>query len=244
MSTPCSLLEPVFSEINPIPPGLPLSGDSGFALETVKLTSANSATSTGGHGDLMPTGRDQDPVAPSSDGSETELEPSDRFRGRAARYRMSTQIAKTGSDFLVLNDAGEHVLLIDGRLLADEDTISVEHLTRQVRYQSVAHLARKMDRLAITDAGGNEVGSVVRKQISPLRDRFVIELVSGQVLLVDGKVANHEFSLSGIDGPVAEVSRRWFRARNSYGVEIKPGQPDALLITAILAMDSMVFGVD
>jgi uncharacterized protein YxjI len=157
---------------------------------------------------------------------------------------MSTQIAKTGTDFLVLNDAGEHVLRIDGHLLADEDTISVEHLTRQVRYQAVAHLARKQDRLAITDAHGNEVGAIVRKQISPLRDRFVIELVSGQMLSVDGNVANHEFAVSGIDGPVAEVSRRWFRARNSYGVEIKPGQRDALLITAILAMDSMVFGVD
>lgn len=155
---------------------------------------------------------------------------------------MSTQLAASGADFLVLNDAGEHVFRVDGRLLVHDDTIRVEHLTRAGRYQADAHMARKQERLAITNEHGQEVGAIVRKQISPLRDRFVVELANGQVLSVEGIVANHEFFLSGADGAVAEVSRRWFRARNSYGVEIRPGQPEALIITAILAMDSMIPG--
>ena len=193
---------------------------------------------------MAPTGRDPDPVILSSDGLEADLASTDRPTARAARYRMSTQIAASGSDFLVLNDAGEHVLRIDGHLLADEDTISVEHLARQIRYQAIARLAPKQDRLEITDVDGQEAAAILRKQISPLRDHFSIELVGGPMLSVDGNVANHEYSISGIDGVVAEVSCRWFRARNSYGVEIKPGQPDTLLITAILAMDSMIFGAD
>jgi uncharacterized protein YxjI len=191
---------------------------------------------------MAPAGHDPDPVILSSDGLEDELASTDRSTARAARYRMSTQIAASGSDFLVLNDAGEHVLRIDGHLLADGDTIYVKHLAQQIQYRTNARLARKQGRLEITDMDGNVAAAILRKQISPLRDRFAIELVGGPMLSVDGNVANHEYSISGIDGVVAEVSCRWFRARNSYGVEIKPGQPDTLLITAILAMDSMIFG--
>ncbi len=38
---------------------------------------------------------------------------------------------------------------------------------------------------------------------------------------------------------VAEVSKKWFRVRDTYGVEIAPGQDDALILAITAAIDQM-----
>ena len=37
----------------------------------------------------------------------------------------------------------------------------------------------------------------------------------------------------------AEVSKRWFRVRETYGVEISPGQDDTLILAAAACLDRM-----
>ena len=36
---------------------------------------------------------------------------------------------------------------------------------------------------------------------------------------------------------MAEVSQKWFRVRDTYGVEIEPGQNDILILAATVAID-------
>lgn len=38
---------------------------------------------------------------------------------------------------------------------------------------------------------------------------------------------------------VAEVSKRWFRVPDTYGVEIAPGQHDVLLLAVTAGIDAM-----
>jgi uncharacterized protein YxjI len=38
---------------------------------------------------------------------------------------------------------------------------------------------------------------------------------------------------------VATVSKKWFRVRETYGVEIGPGQDDALILAVTVCIDSM-----
>jgi uncharacterized protein YxjI len=38
---------------------------------------------------------------------------------------------------------------------------------------------------------------------------------------------------------VAEVSKRWFRVRDTYGIEIEPGQHDALILAITVCIDHM-----
>ena len=38
---------------------------------------------------------------------------------------------------------------------------------------------------------------------------------------------------------VAEVSKRWFRVRETYGIEIAPGQDDALVLAVAACIDEM-----
>ena len=38
---------------------------------------------------------------------------------------------------------------------------------------------------------------------------------------------------------VAEVSKRWFRIRDIYGVEVAPGENDILILAATAVLDTM-----
>jgi uncharacterized protein YxjI len=38
---------------------------------------------------------------------------------------------------------------------------------------------------------------------------------------------------------IAEVSKKWFRVADTYGVEIEPGQNDVVLLAATVAVDMM-----
>jgi uncharacterized protein YxjI len=98
----------------------------------------------------------------------------------------------------------------------------------------------KQSRIAICDASGAEIAAVLRRQISPLLDKFSVELSDGRTLSVDGNISTHEFSIASPQEPVAEISRRWFRARGSYGVEILQEHRDALWLTTVVVLDQMV----
>jgi hypothetical protein len=39
--------------------------------------------------------------------------------------------------------------------------------------------------------------------------------------------------------PVANISKRWFRVRESYGVAVAPGQDDALILAVTVCIDHL-----
>lgn len=161
---------------------------------------------------------------------------------RPNRYRMSSDVAALGADFYVLSGSGEHAFKIDGRSIAEEDAIRMEDLEGHTLYLVPAQMAQKRNSLTIFDVSGSPTGMVERRPVSPLRDRFSIVLNNRQSLAVSGIVPVHEYVILGAAGKVAEVSQRWFRAKRSFGVEIAPGQPDALLLTSVLLLDLMASG--
>jgi uncharacterized protein YxjI len=46
-----------------------------------------------------------------------------------------------------------------------------------------------------------------------------------------------EFEIHYGGQPVARVSRAWFRVRDTYGIDVAPGQDDSLIIAVAVAMD-------
>ena len=74
---------------------------------------------------------------------------------------------------------------------------------------------------------------------TPLRDRFQIDLAGGDKLLAKGNFLYHEYRILRGDWPAAIVSKRWFRFRDTYGVEVAPGQDPALLLAITAVLDTM-----
>jgi len=86
---------------------------------------------------------------------------------------------------------------------------------------------------------GHTAAKVQKALVTPLRSRFKIELEGGGELSAKGNIVDHEYDIERDGETVAEVSKRWFRARETYGIEIAPGQDDALILAATACIDEM-----
>ena len=75
--------------------------------------------------------------------------------------------------------------------------------------------------------------------ITPLRERWKVDVEDGEDLDVKGNIVDHEYELESNGRKVAEVSKKWFRVRDTYGIQIAP-DADVLLVLAVgVALDVM-----
>ena len=93
--------------------------------------------------------------------------------------------------------------------------------------------------MEVEGPGGEQVAMVKKALISPVRDRYTVKIKNGPDLEVKGNILDHEYTIGEGRDKVAEVSKKWFRIRDSYGVEIEPGQDDAVILAVTVCIDQM-----
>jgi uncharacterized protein YxjI len=96
--------------------------------------------------------------------------------------------------------------------------------------------------MEVEDPNGKQVAMVKKAMITPLRERWVVKIKDGPDLDVQGNIVDHEYSIGEGRDKVAEVSKKWFRLRDTYGVSIDQGQDDALILAVTVCIDSMAHG--
>jgi uncharacterized protein YxjI len=159
--------------------------------------------------------------------------------GNAQRYQMRQKLVSIGDDYWIENDAGERVFRVDGKALRLRNTLDLEDLqgTKVCRIQTrVLHIR---DSMAIEDAEGDRLALVHKALISPLRERWKVDLPDDREWKVQGNVVDHEYEIEDDGRKIAEISKRWFRVRDTYGVEIAPDEEQALVLAVAIAVDTM-----
>jgi uncharacterized protein YxjI len=95
----------------------------------------------------------------------------------------------------------------------------------------------------IADAGGRTLAVVKQKLFTLFKYRFTVDETATADVDVDLEVAgdflDHEYAFTrpGTDEPVAQVSKRWFTLRDTYGVDIADGENDVLLLACTVVID-------
>ena len=166
-----------------------------------------------------------------------------RGRGRedGTKYRMREKMFAIGDDFWVENEAGERAFKVDGKAFRIRDTLVLEDASGAELYTIQEKKLTIRDKMEIERAG-KTVASVKKALVTPLRDRFSIEVEGGEDMEAKGNIVDHEYKIERGGARVAEVSKRWFRIRDTYGIEIAPGQEDALIIAVTVCIDQMARG--
>ena len=54
-----------------------------------------------------------------------------------------------------------------------------------------------------------------------------------------GNLVDHEYQIERDGDDIAEISKKWFRVRESYGVEIADGEDVPLLLAITVAIDAL-----
>ena len=154
------------------------------------------------------------------------------------RYMMKQRLISIGDDFYIKNKAGKKVFKVDGKALRFRDTLIFEDLEGN----ELCHIQEKLlyfkDTVRI-ERNNKNLALVKKALITPFRDRFVVHLEDGSKLKVQGDILNHEYRIRSSKGRVAKVSKRWFRIRDTYGVQVKPGQDDVLMLAITVVIDVM-----
>ncbi len=165
----------------------------------------------------------------------------DRGRRTSAegnRYIARERLASIGGDSWIEDDQGREAYRVDGKALRVRSTF----LLKDADGNEVASIQQRMLKVRDTmeiERGGREVARVRKALVTPVRDRFDVDLASGDHWQVQGNVLAHEYRIDGEGGRVAEVSRKWVRVRDTYGVSVEPGQDDALVLAVTAAVDEM-----
>jgi uncharacterized protein YxjI len=167
----------------------------------------------------------------------------DRSFGRRGsgnnRYKMREKLVSIGDDFWIENEAGQKAYKVDGKALRVRKTLIFENPQGQTLCQIQERMMRVKDSMEVEDANGHKVAMVKKALISPVRDRFTVKIKNGPDLEVKGNILDHEYSIGEGRDKVAEVSKKWFRLRDTYGVEIEPGQDDIVILAVTVCIDQM-----
>jgi uncharacterized protein YxjI len=164
--------------------------------------------------------------------------------GDAARYRMRAKLLSIGGDSWIENADGEHAFKVNGKALRVRKTLIFEDLDGNALCKIQERKLRVKDSMEIEGPDGDRVAMVKQAMFTPLRARFDVKVEGGPDLRVQGNVVDHEYEISADGTKIAEISKRWFRVRETYGVEIAPGQDEIVVLAVAVAIDAMADRTD
>jgi uncharacterized protein YxjI len=151
---------------------------------------------------------------------------------------MREKLFAIGDDYWVETEDGERAFKVNGKALRIRKTFILESPEGEELFKIQERKLAVRDTMEI-EQGDHTVAKIQKALVSPLRDRYSIDVEDGEDLSAKGNIVDHEYKIERDGKTVAEVSKRWFRIRDTYGIEIAPGQDDALILAATVCIDEM-----
>jgi uncharacterized protein YxjI len=152
------------------------------------------------------------------------------------RYMIREKFFHLGEDSTIMNEAGQPVFEVDGKILSLHDRLIV----RDMAGNEVANIHRRLLALRPTyeiTRGADTLATFRKHFFNPFVDRFTVDIPGPDDLEMAGSLFEHEYSISLGGQVVAVVSKRWFSLTDTYGVDIAPGHDDLLILACVLALD-------
>jgi uncharacterized protein YxjI len=149
---------------------------------------------------------------------------------------MREKMIAIGDDYWIEDDSGAKVYKVNGKVARIRDTWVLE----DARGEEVSKIRER--KLSVRDAikieyGGRE--AKVKKALVGFRDRFHVEVEDGEDLRVKGNIVDHEYEIERDGDKIAEVSKKWFRVRDTYGVEVHNVLDAPLVLAVTVAVDAL-----
>ena len=154
----------------------------------------------------------------------------------AQRYQMRERLLAVGDDYWIEDASGQRAFKVDGKAVRVRSTFVLRDASGQEVAKMQERKVRVRDSMEIESPGGN---ATVQKAMVGIRARFKIHMDSGPDMSAHGNLVDHEYEIERDGDTVATVSKKWFRVRDSYGVEVAPDQDDALILAITVCIDEL-----
>lgn len=153
-------------------------------------------------------------------------------------FQIKARLIDVGDDYWIETTGGRRAYKVDGKVLRVRDTFTIKDSSGTVVAELQERMVRVRDTMQV-ERPGKPAATIKKALISPLRERWTIEADDVGEIQVQGNLVDHEYTFERDDTKVAEVSKRWVRVRDTYGVEVQPGVDTALILAATVALDAM-----
>jgi uncharacterized protein YxjI len=151
-------------------------------------------------------------------------------------YLIRERLFGFGEDADITDEHGRPVLHVDGKVLSLRDRL----VLRDPSGREVAQVQRRLVSTRATyqiSVGGEEAAKVRKRLFTPFVDRYTIDIPGPDDLEMVGDLFDHEYTVRRGGQVVATVSKAFFTIRDTYAVDVAPGQDDLLILASVLALD-------
>jgi uncharacterized protein YxjI len=156
------------------------------------------------------------------------------------RFKMHEKLISIGDDYWIEDDDGARAFRVNGKAVRLRDTWVLE----DEHGRDVATIKEKKlsirDKIMIDLDPGK---ATVKKALVGIRDRFHVEVEDGEDLKVHGNIVDHEYEIERDGHTIAEISKKWFRVRDTYGVEVRGQRHIAPVLAVTVAVDTLAHDV-
>jgi uncharacterized protein YxjI len=106
------------------------------------------------------------------------------------QYRMREKMFAIGDDFWIETADGERAFKVDGKALRLRKTLVLENTSGEELYKIQEKKLSVRDRMDI-ERGGDRVATIKKALISPLRERYSIDVEGGDDMEAKGNIVDH-----------------------------------------------------
>jgi uncharacterized protein YxjI len=153
------------------------------------------------------------------------------------KFLMRERVFGIGDDFWIEDESGEKAFLVDGKALRLRQTFELKGPGGEILVVIRKKIVSVRDTMVI-ERDGETVAKVRKKLLSPLRHAMLVELSDGEEWTANGDIIEKNYTIDSDRGTVARTSRKWFRVRESYGIEVT--HPDLPLVLGVaVAVDEL-----
>ncbi|GAB2497514.1 LURP-one-related/scramblase family protein [Nocardiopsis aegyptia] len=164
------------------------------------------------------------------------------------KFLVRERVFDIGDDFWVTDEEGAKVFLVDGKAMRLRTTFELKAPDGTELMTIRKKLFKVRDQMRI-ERDGDTVATVRKRLVNPLRDKLLVDVADGPDWEVTGDFLGKEFVIGDEHGTVAVVSRKWFRIRDTYAVDVNTHRGDiggdpALVISVAVAVDALTADAD
>lgn len=148
------------------------------------------------------------------------------------KFLVRDKLFAIGDDYWIEDEQGRHAFLVDGKALRLRDTLEIKDPSGRVLITLREKMLSWRDAMTL-ERDGETLATVRKKRLSLIRNHYRVTLNEGTELDVSGRVLDREFAVEYDGELLAHISRKWFRVRETYAVNVVREDTDAALLIAV-----------
>ncbi len=151
------------------------------------------------------------------------------------KYIMKQKVWTLGEKFVIKDESRNPLFYVKGKVFSVGDRLSF----RDTGGKELAYISQKVFsfRPQYRIYRDNKLIAKIKKKITLVKDRYTIDVSGSDDYKVSGNFWNYEYTFTRNNRKVAFVSKRFFTWGDTYGIFIKPGEDDILILAAAVVID-------